>query len=138
MGGLARARSLSAGRRSNIARQAAEARWSLREDGIVPLCQIRKAARMALEGRRAKAYLFGSYARGKATPHSDIDIMVIESEPPESWLEENSELRHRMHEHMGWEKELDLIVIDEFSFMRWKDEYGSVQHEVSREGVRLV
>ena len=104
----------------------------------MPLHQIRKAARLALEGRRAKAYLFGSYARGKATPYSDIDIMVIESGPPESWLQENSDLRHRMHEHLGWEKELDLITIDESSFMRWKDEYGSVQHEVSREGVRLV
>lgn len=98
------------------------------------ICEIRALLRKALVGLDARAFLFGSYARGEATPHSDIDIMVIKRKPVKNWLTETAALRRRMR----FGKSLDLVVEDEVSFARWKDEYGTIQHEVAREGVRLV
>ena len=134
MGGLARARSLSPNERSRIARRAAKARWADRDRGILPISFIRNVVRKALGDSGAKAYLFGSYARGEATPRSDIDILVVERRMPENWLEEVESLR----EGMGFRKNVDLIVLDEASFREWKDAYGTVQHEVAMEGVRLA
>ena len=96
--------------------------------------EIRALVKKALVDIDAKAFLFGSYARGEATPHSDIDIMVIKKKPVENWLTETAALRRRMR----FGKSLDLVVEDEASFAQWKGEYGTIQHEVSREGLRLV
>ena len=101
---------------------------------MLQVSEIRRLVKKALEDLDAKAYLFGSYARGEATPQSDIDIMVIKKQPVENWLTETAALRRLMR----FGKSLDLVVEDEASFARWKNEYGTIQHEVSREGVRLV
>ena len=81
-GGFARARSLSAASRSRIARKAARARWSSSGRNVLTIAQIRKTVCEALAGRDAKAFLFGSYARGEANSRSDIDILVIEKTMP--------------------------------------------------------
>jgi hypothetical protein len=39
---------------------------------------------------------------------------------------------------MRFGKSLDLVVEDEASFARWRNEYGTIQHEVARVGLRLV
>jgi len=101
---------------------------------VLQISEIRTLVKKALVGLDARAFLFGSYARGEATPHSDIDIMVIKKRPVEDWLTETAALRRLMR----FGKCLDLIVEDEASFARWRNEYGTIQHEVSREGVRLV
>jgi Nucleotidyltransferase domain. len=98
------------------------------------ISEIRVLVKKALVDRDAKAFLFGSYARGEATPHSDVDILVVEKTQVNDWLAETADLRRRM----PFDKNLDLIVIDKDSFDQWRNEYGTVQHEVSREGVRLV
>lgn len=36
--------------------------------------------------------LFGSYARGTATEHSDIDVAVVTGTPPADWLEASTNL----------------------------------------------
>ena len=134
MGGLARAHSLSAAARTRIARRAARARWSAPGRSILTISQIRKAVRRALEGRDARAFLFGSYARGEANPRSDIDLLVIEKTMPSDWLAEVAELQRAM----GFNKDVDLMVMDDGLFEEWKDAYGTIQHAVSQEGVRLV
>jgi predicted nucleotidyltransferase len=101
---------------------------------VLQISEIRALVKRALVGLDAKAFLFGSYARGEATPHSDIDIMVIKRKPVENWLAETAALRRLMR----FGKSLDLVVEDEASFARWKNEYGTIQHEVARDGVRLV
>ena len=133
-GGLARARSLSAKARSRIARGAARARWSVPRRNILTITQIRKEVRKALAGRDAKAFLFGSYARGEANPRSDIDILVIEKTMPADWLDEVAELRHVMK----FSKDVDLMVLDDALFDEWKEAYGTIQYAVAQEGVRLV
>ena len=98
------------------------------------ISEIRTLVKKALADLDARAYLFGSYARGEATPQSDIDILVIKKKPVENWLMETAALRRLMR----FDKSLDLVVEDEASFAKWKGEYGTIQHEVAREGVRLV
>jgi predicted nucleotidyltransferase len=134
LGGIARSRALAPKERSRIARAAAKARWARREAGVLQISEIRALVKQALGNLDAKAFLFGSYARGEATPDSDIDLMVIKKAPVENWLAETAALRRRMR----FGKSLDLVVEDAASFARWKREYGTIQHEVAREGIRLV
>ena len=134
LGGLARSRALAPKERSRIARRAAKARWSRHKAGVLQISEIRALVKKALGALEAKAFLFGSYARGEATPDSDVDIMVIKKQPVENWLTETAALRRRMR----FGKSLDLVVEDELSFARWKREYGMIQHEVARKGIRLV
>lgn len=134
MGGIARAHSLNAVTRTRIARKAARARWSASGRSILTISQIKKAVQSALRGKDAKAFLFGSYARGEATSRSDIDILVIEKKMPDNWLSEVAELQRAM----GFNKDVDLMVMDDGLFDEWKEAYGTVQHAVSQEGVRLV
>jgi predicted nucleotidyltransferase len=132
-GGIARAKKLSPTRRRQIARRAARKRWA-RGASVLSISQIRTAVRRALVGRRARALLFGSYARGEAKAASDIDIMVIEAAPCENILDETSDLREKLR----FAKNLDLIVTDEDTFQHWKNEYGTVHHEAARDGIKLV
>ena len=134
MGRLGRAHSLSAATRSRIARKAARARWSISGRSILTVSQIKKAVQRALKGRDARAFLFGSYARGEANPRSDIDILVIERTMPTNWLSDVAGLQRAM----GFNKDVDLMVMDDGLFDEWKDAYGTVQYAVSQEGVRLV
>lgn len=101
---------------------------------MLQISEIRALVKKALVDLDARAFLFGSYARGEATPHSDIDIMVIKRKPVENWLTETAALRRLMR----FRKSLDLVVEDEVSFARWRNEYGTIQHEVARVGLRLV
>jgi predicted nucleotidyltransferase len=134
LGGIARSRALAPNERSRIARVAAKARWARRKAGVLQISEIRTLVKTALGDLDAKAFLFGSYARGEATPDSDIDLMVIKKAPVENWLTETAALRRRMR----FGKSLDLVVEDESSFARWKRAYGTIQYEVAREGIRLV
>lgn len=46
--------------------------------GVLTVSEIRDVVRALLERYQAEyALLFGSYARGEATPESDIDIVVV-------------------------------------------------------------
>lgn len=133
-GGLARARSLSPRARIRIARKAARVRWSATGRKILTIPQIKREVRKALAGREARAFLFGSYARGEATSRSDIDILVIEKTMPADWLGEVADLQ----DAMDFDKDVDLMVLDDALFDEWKDAYGTVQHAVAQEGVRLA
>lgn len=45
-------------------------------DKILTISDITRLVSYAMNGRDGKVYLFGSYARGKATKYSDIDLVV--------------------------------------------------------------
>jgi predicted nucleotidyltransferase len=131
LGGIARAKSLSGERRRSIARKAARARW---DSGLVQLSEIKRQVTEALSDRLASAYLFGSYACHKATPHSDIDLMVVLDSPDANWFDETAVIRGRLN----FGRPIDLIVIDDATYQVWKKEEDSVQYEVAKKGVRLV
>ena len=136
MGGVARAKALSSARRRQIARRAAAVRWGRHRAGVLQRSAIRREVTRALGDLDVSVYLFGSYARGQATPRSDVDLMVVMRKIPAGFkrLRETAELRRKI----TFDKPVDLILVDAESFERWKGEYGSVQHEVASEGVRLV
>ena len=143
-----RAPSFGAQQRSRLARRAATARWARLGRGVLTLAQIRDAVVKALAGReapgnrKAKAYLFGSYARGDAHARSDLDILVITEKMPEDLLGEIAGLSSAMHEALGDDvhKGIDLLLVDEKTFNEHKAKNwdGSVYHEVHGEGVRLA
>lgn len=124
--------------RSRLARRAATARWFRRGKGLLTLSQIRSATRKALGTRKARAFLFGSYARGDATVRSDLDIMIVVELLPKDELHENAVINGGLHSHLPLKKEIDLILTDEATFKHWKNQRGCVQHEVFRTGIRLV
>lgn len=89
-------RALAPKERARIARRAAKARWARHKAGVLEIPKIRALVKEALGNLEAKAFLFGSYARGEATPDSDIDILVIKRKPVANWLKETAELRRLM------------------------------------------
>jgi len=103
---------------------------------ILSRSEIKRQVETVLQDRGAVAYLFGSYARGEATPRSDVDLLVILESPPPGvdYRREAADLRRKI----SIDKSVDLVVMDQSTYDDWKDEFGSVQYEVAREGVRLV
>lgn len=49
-------------------------------DKILTISDITRLVSYVMNGRDGKVYLFGSYARGKATLYSDIDLVVDSSD----------------------------------------------------------
>lgn len=84
---------------------------------------------------KATVYLFGSYARGDATPHSDIDLLVVER-GLRDWLSETVRLKRVVR--AGTDKEVDLVVMGTGDWMKWRGHFGTVQHAAATEGIRLV
>ena len=81
------------------------------EQGVLSLDEIKRRLTPVFEKYQVKrAYLFGSYARGEATPESDIDIRVEKGE--------NNEHLYSIFQASGmWqmltefaEKEVDLLT----------------------------
>ena len=137
---MKRAPSFGRKQRSRLARRAATARWARLGRGVLTLAEIRAVVVEALGERKAKAYLFGSYARGDATARSDLDIMVIVEEMPRDWPGESVDLTSAIHEALGEgvDKEIDLLLADEATFEDYKEACNSVYHDVHKEGIRLA
>ncbi len=134
--------SFGAEQRSRIARRAATARWARLGRGVLTLAQIRDAVTKALADRKAKAYLFDSYARGDATARDEIYILVIVEKMPKDWAGETADLTGAIHEALGGHddehKEIVLYLADEATFDEWKEAFGTPHYAVATEGIRLV
>jgi predicted nucleotidyltransferase len=103
------------------------------------MVEIRTMVRKALIAHRGStegvaAYLFGSYARGEARPDSDLDILIVEKVKPVDSRREAWAIRELLTD----QKSIDLLVFDEVTFERRKNEPDTIMHDVIREGVRLV
>ena len=78
--------------------------------------------------------LFGSHARGDARPDSDVDLMVVESQPfspQRSRRAEYSRLSMALRE-FPFSKDILLYSQDEFDF--WRDSPNHVVGRARREG----
>lgn len=51
------------------------------DEEILSIEEITRLVKDAMNGRSGKVYLFGSYARNKASIHSDIDLIVDSTDP---------------------------------------------------------
>ncbi len=136
-GGVARARALGPRRRSEIARRAARARWSSDRSGRASLASLEALARKIADAAsgRATVYLFGSYARGEATAASDLDLLVVER-GLHDWVAETVRLQRIVRD--ATDREVDLVVMGLDDWNAWKGHFGTVQHVVATEGIRLA
>ena len=100
--------------------------------GLVPPETVDRAARMLLEAapEGSQVILFGSYARGDATPHSDLDFMVVEP-TVRSRRDEMVRLREVLR---PLRVPVDVLVVSREGFDAWKDKINNVVHEAAREG----
>lgn len=62
-----------------------------------------------------EAYIFGSYARGEATPDSDIDFMVITNKPLDSYF-----LDLYCNLEKKFEKDVDVLTEEEYESLIFK------------------
>ncbi|HEY3959790.1 MAG TPA: nucleotidyltransferase domain-containing protein [Solirubrobacteraceae bacterium] len=92
----------------------------------------RRILRAAPSGSRV--ILFGSYARGQAGEHSDLDFLVIEP-VVDDVAKESVRLRRALR---GLEVWADVIVRSEESVREWRDVYGTVINSALREGRELA
>jgi predicted nucleotidyltransferase len=92
----------------------------------------RRILRAAPPGSRV--ILFGSYARGQAGEHSDLDFLVIEP-VVDDVAKESVRLYRTLR---GLEVWADVIVRSEESVREWRDVYGHVIHSAMSEGRELA
>ncbi len=79
-------------------------------------------------------YLFGSYAWGKPTKESDIDLMVI---VPDNCILENPESYKGYIALADIKFSKDLIVIKENNFKKRAAHPSTLQYKVLKEGIKL-
>jgi predicted nucleotidyltransferase len=78
----------------------------------------------------SRVYLFGSYARGDADEHSDLDLLVIEREVPCK-----GEELVRLNRAIGWfGKGFDVLVYSEEEFARRSQVPGTLPYWALHEG----
>jgi len=92
---------------------------------------INKAVERLLEvARPQKIFLFGSYARGEAREHSDLDFLVVERE-----VRNQRKEMVRLHDALRPMRiPVDIVVAPEATFEKWCDVPGTVFHEAKTKG----
>ena len=88
----------------------------------------RKLKQAAPSGSRV--VLFGSYAKGTAQSHSDIDFMIVEPQV-DQWLRETNRLYRAVR---SLRLPVDLVVTTEAIFQENKDSESTVYHEAYKHG----
>lgn len=92
---------------------------------------IRRVAEQIGESVQAKwVILFGSYARGQATEHSDVDLLVI----AESALPRFKRSRELYRQFRPYPFSMDLLVYTPAEVEQGKDSPVSFVSKVLREG----
>jgi predicted nucleotidyltransferase len=93
---------------------------------------VREAAERLLKAAPgSRVILFGSYARGEPTVHSDLDFLVVEPQPVPSVVDEMVRLRRALD---PLRVSADVLVTDERTFRQWRDRPSSVYARAAREG----
>jgi len=83
----------------------------------------------------SKIILFGSHARGDATPDSDIDLCVLTSEEDRHPIDLMQFFRRKL---WGVKKmPLDLLAYNQDHFYNSAERSSSFEHEVVKDGVLI-
>ena len=77
--------------------------------------------------------LFGSAAAGQMTPDSDIDLLVLKTDPHNA-REERLRIRHAL---AGLNRSFDLIVMPTQRFEESKDVVGGLAYPAHRQGQEI-
>lgn len=97
-----------------------------------PVAALRDAVSAVTDGDVQAVLLFGSIARGEATPDSDIDLAVI---APPDW-DNRVELEDSVRMHLG--NDCDVLVLTEADFNRLAASGEPVVSDILRDGVALI
>ena len=81
-----------------------------------------------------KVYLFGSFAEGRATEESDIDIYVVVQDEPRNLLDLTVQAYRAIRPVQT--RAVDIIVNTEDRFESRKDRIG-IEREVAEKGILL-
>ena len=106
----------------------------MERDALEPLLkELRRRLDAALGERLREAFLFGSHARGDATPASDVDVLVVTRGRPDRALRDAlSEVR----EHFFFERGAHVSLIP-FSGQRFAEQSRPLFRNVRREAAPL-
>lgn len=86
--------------------------------------------RLAAAAPNAQVILFGSHARGEASPHSDIDFLVVEPE-----VANEAEESVRLHRTLrDLRMPANIIVVSCEYADRWSEVRGGLVHAALSEG----
>ena len=86
--------------------------------------------RLAAAAPEARIVLFGSHARGDASPDSDLDFLVIEPNVDDRHVE-SVRLRRALR---GLSTPADVIVVGPEHVEEWAGVQGTIVYEALREG----
>ena len=78
--------------------------------------------------------LFGSHARGDARPDSDVDFVVVESEPFGKDRDRRAEAMRLWHALSGLGVSKDILVYSSDEVEYWRDSLNHVLARALREG----
>ncbi|HNT33413.1 MAG TPA: nucleotidyltransferase domain-containing protein [bacterium] len=84
-----------------------------------------------------KVILFGSHASGTTHPDSDIDLLVVESEPFGAERSRRKETARLSLALLPFRVPIDLLVFARDEIDRWKDSANHVVARALREGRAL-
>ena len=90
--------------------------------------------RLVAEAPGARVILYGSHARGSASPHSDIDVLVIEPDVDDTALESVRLMRAVRDLRLP----VEIVVVSEREAAEWRDVRGSLVHAALAEGRDLA
>jgi predicted nucleotidyltransferase len=91
---------------------------------------LEMANRITQAAQPVKVILFGSYARGTALAHSDVDLLIIARDPVAK-RKEATRLRALLRD---FRVPIDIVVIGQAFADRYWDIPGSVLYPAFREG----
>lgn len=92
------------------------------------------AHRIAREVDPQRVLLFGSWARGEATEHSDVDLLVVEREPFGDNRSRRREAARIWRCLSGFRIPTDILVYSAGEVEQWKDSRYHVIAKALREG----
>ncbi len=93
--------------------------------------KLREAVRRLVEAAHPRQIiLFGSHARGDATPDSDVDLMLLQDEVKDP-AAESVRLRRVLK---GLIMAVDLLPVSRAEFDYWRDTPGNIFFEAATEG----
>lgn len=99
---------------------------------VDPIIALESAIAEAIDSNVQAVILFGSVARGEATPESDIDLAVISSSTWDDRVELQDTVRQRLGNHC------DVLVFTQAEFSRLAAAGEPVVTDIIRDGVALV
>ncbi|HEU5252089.1 MAG TPA: nucleotidyltransferase domain-containing protein [Solirubrobacterales bacterium] len=91
---------------------------------------VEAGRRLAAAAPDSQVILFGSYARGEASPHSDVDFLVVEPD-----VDNEAEESVRLHRALrDLRVPADVIVVSREYVDRWREVRGGLVHAALSQG----